>query len=209
MPVTLTGGLRTDSSATGAFVLRNPIAADSALGETELTISAPDLGVETVVPLVIKANTNLVVVPLERVRPGKEVPLQVSLYDDMGTGIAGAVVTDGQGVSGVTDSAGSVAMLLTVPDTEDLLAVPVTFNYAGDDSFLPLSYFVGVPVTPTGFNWLLWTITPALVVAVAAGWLAGRFFGRAARPVPVPPALARVMAVRGVASDGRKGGGVG
>ena len=31
-PVTLSGGLRVESSATGAFVLRNPIAADAALG---------------------------------------------------------------------------------------------------------------------------------------------------------------------------------
>ena len=196
-PITLTGGLQAESSATGAFVLRNPIAADAALGPTELTVAAPDLAVETVAPLVIKANTNLVVVPLERVRPGEEVPLQVSLYDDMGVGIAGATLTNSQGVAAVTDATGAAAMLLTVPDTEGLLAVPVTFTYAGDDSYLPLTYFVGVPVTPTSFNWLLWVVTPALVVAIAAAWFAGRMFGGSALPVPVPPALARVLPAQG------------
>ena len=200
-PVTLTGGLSAESSATGAFVLRNPIAADADLGEVELTVAAPDLEVETVAPLVIKANTNLIVAPLERVRPGKETPLQVSLYDDMGAGIAGATVTNSQGQAAVTDAMGAALMLLTVPDTKDLLAVPVTFTYAGDDSYLPLNYFVGVPVTPTSFNWLLWVVTPALLVAVAAAWFAGRMLGGSALPVPVPAALARVISERDEAAE--------
>ena len=200
-PITLTGGLSGESSATGAFVLRNPIAADAGLGQTELTVAAPELEVETVAALEIKANTNLVVVPLERVRRGEEVPLQVTLYDDMGAGIAGATLTNSQGGAAVTDGTGAAMVLLAVPDTEELLAVPVTFTYAGSDSYLPLSYFVGVPVTPTSFNWLLWVVTPALLVAVAAAWFAGRMLGGSALPVPVPPALARVMPDRVETAD--------
>ena len=128
--------------------------------------------------------------------------MQVSLYDDMGAGIAGATITNSQGVAAVTDAAGAAAMLLTVPDTEGLLAVPVTFTYAGDDSYLPLSYFVGVPVTPTSFNWLLWVVTPALVVAVAAAWFAGRLFGGSTLPVTVPPVIARVVGEREETAEG-------
>ena len=204
-PITLTGGLteglKGESSTTGAFILRNPIAADAALGQTQLTVAAPELEVETVVALEIKANTNLVVVPLERVRRGKEVPLQVTMYDDMGAGIPGATLTNSQGTDVVTDATGASVVLLDVPYNEELLAVPVTFTYAGNDSYLPFAYFVGVPVTPVSFNWLLWMVTPALVVAVVAAWFAGRMLGGSALPVPVPPALARVMPDRGETAE--------
>jgi hypothetical protein len=40
--------------------------------------------------LEVKAATNLIVVPLDKVRKGHDVSLQVTLYDDEGKGIAGA-----------------------------------------------------------------------------------------------------------------------
>ena len=193
--ITLEGELQAQSSATGAFVLRYPAPTDASLGTRELTVSAPALEVETVAPLVVKSATNLTVVPLERVRPGRQVPMQVTLYDDMGAGIAGATLANSQGVSAVTDGAGAALMLLTVPDTEGLLSVPVTFNYAGDDTRLSLTYFMGVPVTPTSFNWLLWVVTPALLVAIVAAWFVGRRWGAAVVP-SAAPVLPRVIAAR-------------
>ena len=198
--VTLDGELQAQSSATGAFALRYPVPPDTSLGTRELTVSAPALGVESVTTLVVKAVTNLTAVPLERVRPGRQLPMQVTLYDDMGVGIASASLTNSQGVSAVTDGAGVAQMLLTVPDMEGLLSVPVTFTYGGDDTRLPLTYFMGVPVTPTSFNWLLWAVTPALVVAIAAAWFVGRRWGSAvAAPATTPattPALSRVLGAR-------------
>ena len=198
--ITLAGELQARSSATGAFVLRYPVPPDAPLGTREMPVSAPALEVESVTSLVVKATTNVTVVPLERVRPGRQVPMQVTLYDDMGAGIAGATLTNSQGVSAVTDAAGMALMLLTVPETEGLLSVPVTFTYGGDDTRLPLTYFVGVPVTPTSFNWLLWVVTPALALAIAAAWFVGRRWGSAAGlPAGGPvttPALARVIGAR-------------
>ena len=39
-------------------------------------------------------------------------------------------------------------MLLTVPDSNDLLEVPVTFSFGDDDLHMPLTYFMGVPSRP-------------------------------------------------------------
>ena len=191
--VTLAGELQAQSSATGAFVLRYPVQPGSPLGARELPVSAPSLGVESVTSLVVKATTNLTVVPLERVRPGRQVPMLVTLYDDTGAAIAGATLTNNQGVSAVTDGQGAATMLLTVPDTEGLLSVPVTFSYGGDDTRLPLTYFMGVPVTPTSFNWLLWAVTPALLLAIAAAWFVGRRWGSAVAGPAAAPVLTRVM----------------
>ena len=184
--ITLEDELQVESSSTGAFVLRYPVESDAPLGESQLSLKVPALGVETVAPLEVNSATNLIVVPLEKVRKGREVPLQVTLYDDNGNGIAGANLTNSQGLSAVTDEEGMALMLLTVPDATDLLAVPVTFSFGGDDLHLPLTYFTGVPVTPTSFNWMLWIVTPFLLVATASSWFVALKWGRPTFAAGVP-----------------------
>ena len=67
----------------------------------------------------------------------------------------------------------------------------MTFSLKGDDFNLPLIYFVGLPVTPAPFNWLLWVALPALVVAGSAGgFLGGR---RRAENTAPPEQSAKVM----------------
>ena len=164
-------GLRAESSPAGAFTLPYPVRSDAPLGMTELAVAVPALDIETAVVVEIKSATNLLVAPLENVRPGRIVPLQATLLDDSGTGIAGAALSTSQGSEAITDGLGIALLELAVPDTEGLTAVPVTFTYQGDALHLPLAYFLGVPVTPASFNWLLWVALPALLIAtIAAGY---------------------------------------
>ena len=166
--------LRAESGAAGTFTLRHPVASDAPLGMSEFTVAVPALDIGTTVPVEIKSATNLLVVPLEDVRPGRMASLQATLLDDTGAGIAGAVLQTTQGSEATTDGLGVALLELTVPDTEGLTAVPITFTYQGDELHLPLTYFLGVPVTPARFNWLLWVGLPGLVVAAVAAGYAGR-----------------------------------
>ena len=166
--VTMEQGIRTATTGAGTFVVRYPVAPDTPLGRNELPISVQGLNLQASIPMDVKSRSNLLVVPMDRVRPGEEVVLHLHLSDDEGAGIPGAVISSSLGHQEVTDNVGTALMTLTVPDSEELLAVPVTFNYEGDDLHMPLSYFAGVPVTPSSFNWLLWVGMPALLVAVVA-----------------------------------------
>ena len=74
-------------------------------------------------------------------------------------------------------------MEITPPETEEALTLPFTFAYDGDDQQMPLTYFIGIPVTPHGFNWLLWVGAPSVVVALAVAGYAGRRLN----VVPAPP----------------------
>ncbi len=187
--VTLTPGLQAGTTETGTFVLRYPVPADAPLGRSDLLVAVPALGIETVVPIEIKSAVNLIAVPLGSVRPGRDVMLQATLYDDSGTGIAGAVLRTSQGVEAVTDGQGMALLTLTVPDSEDLLTVPVTFTYRGDEHHLPLTYFMGVPVTPSSFNWLLWAGLPALLAMAVGSVYAVRRFKTFSFPVAIPVAI--------------------
>ena len=80
---------------------------------------------------------------------------------------------------------GGVATLtILTPTDESLSAIPLTFRFGGDDANLPLTYFVGLPVTPVSFNWLLWVGLPILVILGTAG---GYFGGRRRQKIPLPP----------------------
>ena len=69
------------------------------------------------------------------------------------------------------------------PETEEVLTLPFTFTFDGDDQQMPVTYFIGIPVTPHGFNWLLWVGAPGVVAALAVAGYAGRRLN----VVPPPP----------------------
>ena len=87
----------------------------------------------------------MVAMPLEDVRPGRVVEVQTALYDDTGAGISGASLRTSTGLNLITDEFGQALFELTVPESETLLAVPVTFTYTGDRQHMPLNYFLGIP----------------------------------------------------------------
>ncbi len=162
------------SGELGAFIYRHEVPSNAPLGITDVTISAASLGTQVSVPIHVKSEPSLIIAPVDKVRPGRLVILQAALTDDEGTGIPEAVLRTSQGVEAVTDETGIALIELTVPDSEDLEAVPITFSFEGDDIHMPLSYFLGIPVTPAGFNWLLWVATPGVIALVAATGYAGR-----------------------------------
>ena len=158
----------------GEFIHSYVIPADASLGNEEIEISESSLSVQATVPVTIKSASNFIVVPLDKVRPGRLVRLNATLLDDQGSGIPHATIRSSQGVEAITDEQGVALLELTVPEAEDLLAVPVTFRFNGDSSNIPLTYFLGIPVTPVGFNWLLWVGLPALALVVAAAGYSAR-----------------------------------
>ena len=170
------------SSATGAFVLSYPLTEDIPPGSNAFAVQVPAFGLESEVSIAVKTPTTLLVVPLEAVRPGEQVQVRATLSDDSGAGVAGARLTTSQGVEETTDNSGIAFIPITVPEDDDLLAVPVTFSYAGDDSRLALSYPVAIPITPSGFNWPLWVGIPALLVAVVASAFVARRWGSLVLP---------------------------
>ena len=168
------------SSATGGFTLSYPLSGDTPPGSNAFAVLVPALGLESEVSILVKTPTTLLVVPLEEVRPGEQVQVRATLSDDSGAGIEGAGLATSQGIDATTDGSGVALIPITVPDDEDLLAFPVTFSYAGNESHLPLSYSVAIPITPSGFNWPLWAGIPALLVAaIASGFAARRWINLA------------------------------
>ena len=181
------GKIRTNEA--GEFTYSYPIAADASLGDTQIEVYESSLDARVEVPVVVKSATNVIVDPLDKVRPGKTVRVNATLLDDRGVAIPHATIQTSSGVEAVTDEMGVALFELMAPDSEGLLSLPVTFQYEGDSVNGPLSYYIGIPVTPVGFNWLLWVGLPALILVVASGGYAVRRW----RPVIVEQ-LARRMA---------------
>ncbi len=190
-------GLGAVTNATGAFILRYPVDRDTSLGRMEIPLSVASLDLQTMVPLDVKSSVNLVVAPLDDVRPGREAALQAALLDDAGQGIPGASLRTGQGGTVVTGADGMALLSLAVSDDEGSLVVPVTFTYEGDSLHLPLTYSTGIPLTQAGFNWILWAGLPAVIVAIlASGFIAraSNLFAGAgrSRPESAPPQEAAI-----------------
>ena len=167
--VTLTGGQADETSSSGQFLFEYQVSPNAAIGPLRLTVDLDGLGVQTSIELDIRSATHVVAMPLEDVRPGRVVEVQAALYDDTGAGIAGASLRTSTGLNLITDEFGQALFELTVPESETLLAVPVTFTYSGDARHMPLNYFLGVPVTPPSFNWLLWVVLPAFLLILGTG----------------------------------------
>lgn len=171
------------SNDEGAFAYRYAVPADAQLGRRDVIVESADLGVSASVPLAVKSAVNITVTPLDDVRPGELVLLEVTLLDDEWRGISRATLRTDGGVQMVTDPWGDTLLELTPPEGDDVLSAPVTFTFEGDDLHMPLTYFIAVPITPLGFNWLLWVGAPGAVVALAAAGFAGRKMNLAPLPL--------------------------
>ena len=174
----------------GGFNYTYPVTENAPLGITQVAIAADAIAAGASVAIEVKSAPNLTVAPVDKVRPGRATVLRVTLVDDQGTGIAQATLRSSQGAAAVTDAEGVALMDLTVPDSDELPFIPITFNYDGDDLNMPLSYFLGVPITPTSFDWLLWVGAPVAILLVIAAVLAGRRVGTVPLPVLVRQRLA-------------------
>ena len=181
------GSARTNEA--GEFTYSYPISDDVSLGDTQIEVSESSLGVRAEESLVVKSATSVIVDPLDKVRPGKTVRVNATLMDDRGSVIPHATIRSSQGMEAVTDEMGVALFELMAPDSEDLLSLPVTFQYEGDSVNGSLTYYIGIPITPVGFNWLLWVGLPALILVVASGGYAVRRW----RPI-IMEQLARRMA---------------
>ncbi len=191
IPITIDGEDAARSNAAGTFVMRHPVPVDHPLGPMKLEIAAPELETTVTLEIVVKSATSIIVTPAEPVRPGHILPIEATLLDDRGLGIPNARVHHGQAAPVTMGPHGVAIFMVQTPAEEGLKAVPLTFRFEGDDFNLPLTYFVGLPVTPAPFNWLLWVALPALVVAGTAGGFLG---GRWRRKIPLPTEQsARVM----------------
>lgn len=184
---------RTLSSETGSFTLNYPVAPETPLGRKEVSVSVSEMDLSAALPVNVKSAVKLVVVPLEDVHPGEQIPLQVTLYDDRGNGIPGALLRISQDTSPdasqdeeeLTNNVGVALFTLTVPESDGQEVVPLTISYEGDDFHMAESYFVGIPVEPEGFNWLLWAALPALVVLLlTTGFAASRWSS-----IPLPAGM--------------------
>ncbi len=194
------------TNATGAFILRYPVDRDTSLGRLEIPLAVASLNLQTMVPLDVKSSVNLFVAPMGDVQPGREAILQATLLDDEGQGIPGATLRTSEGDPIVTGAEGTAQLPLEVPDDEGSLVVPVSFTYEGDALYLPLTYSTVIPLTQTGFNWLLWAGLPAVIVAIlASGFIAraSNLFARTGgyRPESTPPQEAATAVADGMPDD--------
>ena len=193
-PVTVADGHRATTLGTGAFLVSYPTDGDTPLGKNEVAIFLPGHGVSAIAGFEIKSRVNLTAIPLEKVRPGRSVPMHVIVHDDTDTGLAGALIRTSQGEEATTDAQGVALFTLTVPGEDGILSAPITFTYDGDDLRLPLSYFMGVPITPASFNWLLWVVMPLLLVTVVVAWNVGRLqTGTVSLPFNLPFAMPGII----------------
>ena len=176
------------SGAAGEFSYRYHVADDLPLGTSDVTVTAPNLDVSASAPLEVRSAVSIVVTPVEEVRSGEITLLQATLQDDRRAPISEAILRSGDGVEVVTDNLGVALLELTVPDEEDAPAFFINITFDGDDQHMPLSYSVGVPLSPpAGLNWFLWAGAASGVAVLVAAVYAGR----KVRYVPLPALFRR------------------
>ena len=148
-----------------------------------MTVAATELNINVSVPLDVRSAPNMIVTPVDTLRPGELAMLHVTLLDDRWEGIPRATLRMNDDAVVVTDGVGESLVEIMPPETEEVLTLPFTFTFDGDDQQMPVTYFIGIPVTPHGFNWLLWVGAPGVVAALAVAGYAGRRLN----VVPPPP----------------------
>ena len=189
------------SDATGAFDYRYEVSGDHPLGTSEVTVAATDLNISASVQFEVRSAPNMIVTPVEALRPGELAMLHVTLLDDRWEGIPRATLRMNDDVVVVTNGVGESLVEIMPPETEEVLTLPFTFTFDGDDQQMPVTYFIGIPVTPHGFNWLLWVGAPGVVAALAVAGYAGRRLN----VVPAPPLGRRRGAVEVATSPADSG----
>ena len=168
------GSLR--SNEIGAFIYDYHVSTGLPLGTSEIVISAEEIGASVTVPIVVKSAPSLTFEQVESSAPGEETLLSATLLDDKGAGIRQATLRSSQGVEAVTDDQGVALFEVTVPESEELALVPLTFTYEGDSRHMPhaATFVLAIQPPPTGFNWLLWVGLPGLLAVTVAATLARR-----------------------------------
>ena len=164
--VSLTSGLRDATGPTGEFLISYAVPPDAPLGPLTLTATLDGVNANIPITLDIRSSTHVVATPLDDIRPGQVTKVQATLYDDSGMGIPHAPLSTSTGLNLQTDEFGVVLFEVAVPDSEHLRAFPVTFTYSGDDTNMPLNYFLALPVTPSSFSWSLFVGLPLLLLAL-------------------------------------------
>ncbi|MCY4625101.1 MAG: HEAT repeat domain-containing protein [Chloroflexi bacterium] len=175
------------ADATGTFSYTHRVPDSAPLGAGELTVAAPGLDVSASASFMVKSAVRVTVTPMDKLRPGELAELEVRLLDDRRRSIRNAGLRLDDGTQLTTDGLGAALLEVAVPDDEEALTLPLTFTYDGDERHMPLTYFIGVPVTPWGFNWLLWAGAPGAAAALAVAGYAGSRM----RLVPLPRVLTR------------------
>ena len=191
------GMIVAQSGESGAFIHSYFVGEEAPLQTREVVIAADNLDIGATTAFAVKSAVSMIVAPLDKVRPGRPVVLEARLRDDKGEGIPWATLLTSHGAEVVTDGSGAALLELEVADDEDLTAVPLTFTFDGNDRLMPLTYFIGVPVTPVGFNWLLWVGTPSLIALLAAAGYAGQRM----KVVPLPHFVRRRVVEEAPPSD--------
>ena len=186
------------TNGAGAFVLRYPVSPDAALGVMKLRLAAAELSTDATLEATVMSNSSIVAVPLEKVRPGRELPMELRLLNDRGEGIPGASVSYSPGMSVTTGADGVATWMITTPEEEGISVIPLTFRFEGDESNLKATQSVALPVAPAGYFWLLWIAVPIAILLTGAGAYAGGRHGltfpgglagrRSDRPSAAPPA---------------------
>ena len=163
------------TNAAGSFKIVFPVEGDADTGRFPLEIAAPELDTMVEVTTEIVSATSVIVVPLEPARPGELLQLEAQLLDDREQGIGDAILSYGEAGSVVTDAGGRVILTVSIPDLDEPSMFPLTLRFDGDQWHLPVTYTVGVPVTPPAFDWLLWVGFPlALVLCTSLAYVVGR-----------------------------------
>lgn len=172
-PVTVGGEQLGLTDANGAFTLPFHVPAGTALGMMPLELAAPALKAAATVLAPVMSATSLLVTPLERLIPGRPLPVEARLLDDQGMGIPNATIHDGQGGTAITGLDGIAKFFITMQEGADLSETLKTFKFEGDESNLPVDQAEEAPASSGGgFNWLLWVGLPlAVVIGAVAAYL--------------------------------------
>ena len=157
------------TNGSGSFVLQYPVERDANIGLLELEIAVASLDTAVKVATNVVSTASIIAAPVSPAKAGELMQLNVQLLDDQDQGVPNAVLRYGPGESTVTGPDGATVVSLPIPDEANLTLIPLTIEFDGDRSHLPVTYTAGLPVTPPAFDWLLWVGFPASLLLVSAG----------------------------------------
>ena len=157
------------TNGSGSFVLQYPVERDANIGLLELEITAASLDTAVKVAANVVSTASISAAPVPPAKAGELMQVKVQLLDDRDQGVPNAVLRYGPGESTVTGPDGATVVSLPIPDEAKLTLIPLTIEFDGDHSHLPVAYTAGLPVMPPAFDWLLCVGFPASLLLVSAG----------------------------------------